>query len=111
MTMAIIILLGSIIVIAENDTKNSNETTDSKVKSLVLQKMTYPGFASEQKIEGDVYVSFEFNKDGKINVVQTNSASPELQDYVVEKLKAIKFAKEDIEIGHAYNIKITFKLY
>jgi len=111
MTMAIMIILSSIVVMAENDSKNSSESTDSKVKSLVMKEMTYPTFASEQKIEGEVYVSFEFNKDGKINVIGTNSVSPELEKYVVEKLNTIKFSAEDIEVGHAYNIKITFMLY
>jgi len=96
---------------AGNDNENNLSVNEAKVKSTIMKEMTYPNFASEQKIEGVVYVSFEFNKDGKMTIIKTNSASPALENYVVEKLKSINFITEDIEIGHEYNMKFTFKLY
>ncbi|MBT3303543.1 MAG: hypothetical protein HOD63_11220 [Bacteroidetes bacterium] len=92
---------------AVNDTEESKE---SSVKQAIKLEIDYPEFAIENKIEGEVLVSFEVNKDGKIDVLRTNSVYKELEGYVIEKMKSITVHADDAEIGKVYNMKISFKL-
>ena len=107
----VLIFSGVLTAMADNDKKDESAGTDSKVKNLIMKEMTYPTFASEQNVQGEVYVSFEFNKDGKVDVLRSNSANPALEKYVIEKLKTLQMMKEDVEVQHVYNMKFTFTLY
>jgi len=90
-----------------NDSDNANET---KVKQTVISQITYPDFAKEQKIEGDVLVSFKVSKDGKVVVLSSNSSEVKLQNYVVEKMKTVNLSSVDVEEGFVYNVKFSFQL-
>jgi TonB family protein len=98
-------------VLHAKDRNKAEESKESMVKETILHKISYPAFASEQNIEGDVYVSLTIDKDGKVNILRTNSAIPELKDCVVEQLQKMKFETENIEDGKVFNFKFTFKLY
>lgn len=92
---------------ATNNTENNDE---SKVKEAIKQEITYPEFAIEAKLEGEVLVSFTVNKDGKIDILRTNSVYKELESYVVEKMKTMTVSADEAEIGKTYNMKFSFKL-
>jgi TonB family protein len=88
----------------------SDEEKESNVKKAIKQEVVYPEFAIEEKLEGEVLVSFTVNKDGKIDVLRTNSVYKELEGYVIEKMKTMTVNADDAEIGKTYNMKISFKL-
>ncbi|MBC8343102.1 MAG: hypothetical protein ISR55_04115 [Bacteroidetes bacterium] len=89
---------------------NTDEIKDSKVKQAIINEITYPEFAINNKIEGDVFVSFLVNKDGKIRIIRTNSIFNNLESYVIEKMKTMTIKVDDVEIGKTYDMKFSFKL-
>lgn len=111
LVLTVLVVLIGVNVSFAKDNKKSIETKESRVKEMVSHKIKYPAFASEQKIEGEVYVSFTVKNDGKVNIIRTNSANEELGNYVVEKLQSISFKQTDIEEGKTFNMKFVFELY
>ncbi|HPD65021.1 MAG TPA: hypothetical protein P5050_02675 [Bacteroidia bacterium] len=111
--LAFLVMLVSVSNTEAKDKKNkSNEAnTEMKFKQTIIQKIKYPTFASEQKLEGDVFVSFEVNKDGRINVLQSNSTNLQLETYVIEKLNELNYPFEDVTEAKIYNMKFSFRLY
>lgn len=114
--LLILIVLASLvnmneIVAKDKKPKNSETTSEMKFKQTITNKITYPTFASERKIEGDVYVSFEVNKDGRIIVLKSNATHPELESYVIQKLNEMDYPYEDSVTEKIYYMKFAFRLY
>jgi hypothetical protein len=106
---ALFTLVGFSVLYAKDRSKNE-KSKEVNVKKTISHEISYPAFASEQNIEGDVYVSFNIDQDGKVNILRTNSAIPELKDYVEGKLRKKEFETNNNEVGKTYIMKFTFKL-
>lgn len=91
--------------------KENENNNEAQVKNYVISKIGYPTFAQEQKIEGDVYVSFKIGKDGKVEIEKSNATNQKLESYVVKKLQTMDLSSVNPEVGYLYNIKFSFKLY
>jgi hypothetical protein len=111
LVLTVLVALIGINVSYAKDSKKKDETKESRVKELVLQEVRYPSFASEQKIEGTVYVSFTIDNQGKISVLRFNAENQELANYVVEELKVMNINSDDVENEKIYNMKFVFDLF
>lgn len=50
--------------------------------------LSYP-LLTRQDMNGEVYVSFVINKEGRIEVIECSSANPKLKEFVLRKLARI----------------------
>lgn len=60
-------------------------------------------------LEGTVEVSFKIDASGRVEVLSINATSPQLADYVINKLKKIKLDKGDPQIGQVVKYRFVFK--
>lgn len=109
--LTLIVFTGiSFLSVAKDSPKNDNKT-ESQTTQVLMKQMDYPTFAKEKKIEGDVYVSFTLNKDGRIENICANSSSELLKNYVVEKLQASNIPGTIADATQVFYIKFSFRLY
>lgn len=64
---------------------------------------------AEQKLQGEVEVSFKIGLDGKADILSIVSENPALVDYVKNKLKKIQLQKGDINIDEIITYRFVFK--
>ncbi|MBX2972109.1 MAG: hypothetical protein KF797_03315 [Flavobacteriales bacterium] len=50
--------------------------------------LSYP-LLTRENMNGEVYVSFAVNKEGRLQVIECSSANPKLKEYVLRKLARI----------------------
>lgn len=84
--------------------------TKKEVISKVKKEMTYPEFAINEKIEGDVWVAFRVDDEGNFQVYQANSANQELKELVIKKLEKITPPEIGAAKNELYQMKFSFKL-
>ena len=77
-----------------------------EIKSLV----TYPSFAREKGLEGFVLISFDYDELGRLRVIEANSNSVELKDYVVKRLLELDLCSHARKPGKVYNMRFDFRL-
>jgi selenocysteine lyase/cysteine desulfurase len=63
----------------------------------------------QPNIDGLVEVSFKIDASGKIQIVHINSTSPQLTEYVVNKLSKIKLSNETAPDGKVITYRFVFK--
>ncbi len=81
------------------------------VKQAVKIEIGYPDFAIEDRIEGNVLVSFTVGDNGKIILNQINSPDIELKNYVAEKLQRMQLEEtKQYNENDIYTIKFSFIL-
>jgi hypothetical protein len=105
----IMIILASMVLLTAGTGKvNAGNPKHFSIDRLLKKEITYPDFARSQKLEGMVLVSFSLNPDGTINIQLTNESSATLKDYVVSKLKSLRFATSSGGDNKTYNVKFVF---
>jgi len=85
------------------------ELTDV-IKKAINEKVKYPEFAIEKKINGVVVVEFKINQKGNLEVKRMNSVQPELQEYVRKQLETICFNPVTVDTNQLYYYKFNFDL-
>lgn len=88
----------------------SASSTKTEVIEKVKKEMTYPEFAIKEKLEGDVWVAFRVDDEGKFQVYQANSANPTLKEIVVSELEKIAPPEIGLSSNELYQMKFSFKL-
>lgn len=63
----------------------------------------------QPNMDGLVEVSFKIDLSGKIQIVHINSTSPQLTEYVVNKLSKIKLASDMEGSGKLITYRFVFK--
>jgi hypothetical protein len=63
----------------------------------------------EPNLDGVVEVSFRLDNLGKVQILNINSTSPQLSDYVIKKLSKIQLASSNSEIGKIIKYRFVFK--
>jgi hypothetical protein len=79
-----------------------------KEAQLVSNSISYPAFAKENSLQGDVTVIFGIDEQGGLKVFSASSKVPVLADYVSSNFSDLKF--ENLEKGKLYRIVISFNL-
>lgn len=63
----------------------------------------------EPRIDGVVEVSFKIDSEGKIQILNINSTSPQLADYVIKKLSKVKLEQGSSQTGKVIKYSFVFK--
>ena len=61
---------------------------ERSLERALNNNLSYP-LLERENMNGDVYVSFVINKEGRIEVIDCRSANERLKDYVLRKLARI----------------------
>ncbi|MDD5570606.1 MAG: energy transducer TonB [Bacteroidales bacterium] len=88
----------------------ANNISTEEIRESIVEKVTYPDFAKEESIQGNVNVTFGFNEDGSLIIYSVVSDQTELADYVKKTISNFKFADNNIDRDKTYRIVIAFKL-
>lgn len=87
---------------------------EAEVKLLFKNALVYPNEAIEEKVEGDVFINYRINTEGKLIDYEFNSSSPEiLQEAALNVFKRIlweKYPNEPKSRESEEKIRISFKL-
>lgn len=63
----------------------------------------------EPNLDGVVEVSFKLDNQGKVQILNINSTSPQLADYVIKKLNKIQLENSNSELGKIIKYRFVFK--
>lgn len=74
-------------------------------KELQEKKSTDPG----PNLDGVVEVSFKIDNLGKVQILNINSTSPQLSDYVLKKLGKIQLEQGNSQLGKVIKYRFVFK--
>lgn len=64
---------------------------------------------AQPNMDGVVEVSFKIDGEGKIQIVDLVSTSPQLSEYVLKKLAKIQINEQSAESGKVIKYRFTFK--
>ena len=87
----------------------SNKPNIEQVRQTIANHISYPEFAKEKLMQGNVKVFFGINNDSKLVVYSATSVYKELSDYVNENMTLLEV--NDLEADKIYSIVITFSLH
>lgn len=76
----------------------------------IRELVEYPQFAQAQKLEGFVLVSYEYDNAGNLQVLEANSNSLLLKDYVIARLRSLELCTHARKPGKVYNMRFDFRL-
>lgn len=109
-SMKIKIATALVILIAFFGTSSyaANKPGVDQVRENIASHISYPAFAKENSIQGNVKVIFGLDNESKLIVYSSTSRNMELADYVSENISSLEV--KDLEIGKLYSIVITFSL-
>ena len=88
----------------------TSKPTNNSLESKIAKEISYTKEIKEQNIQGFVLVSVLFNENGEFEIENVNSSNNTLKDYVVSKLKSLKFKKDDIGEQKNVSLKFNFKI-
>ncbi|MFM9005013.1 MAG: hypothetical protein ACKOSR_05850, partial [Flavobacteriales bacterium] len=77
--------------------------------NAVAQKNPTKSEQQQPNMDGLVEVSFKIDAAGKIQIVHINSTSPQLTEYVVNKLSKIKLSSDAAPDGKVITYRFVFK--
>lgn len=63
----------------------------------------------EPNMDGVVEVSFKIDSEGKVQIINMNSTSPQLAEYVIKKLSKIQLQQGDSQVGKIIRYRFVFK--
>lgn len=80
-------------------------------KKAIAKTIKYPSFASENSLEGTIWVSLEVSEEGVMNVTASNrTCCQEFLNEVVKQLDGKKIKKFDSNMVGEHHIKMVFQL-
>ena len=109
-TLLVSILLVVGMAVAFGSQPEPKEAQATKLRKEVYQKVKYPAVASENEVEGDVWVSFKVDEKGKIKVHDASSLEKSLRDDVVKQLNKMKVSPDLHNSEDLYLMKFKFEL-
>ena len=79
---------------------------NDEVRSLV----SFPQFARDEGLQGFVLISFDYDETGDLHVIEVNSNSDELKDYVITRLTELDLCSHARKPGLVYYMRFDFRL-
>lgn len=96
---------------AENPPSGENSSYYTTMMLNEIRALVdYPDFAREFNIEGFVLVSFTYNSNGTLNVLETNTNSEALKKHVITRLGQLEMCTYAKNPKKTYNMRFDFKL-
>jgi TonB family protein len=81
------------------------------INSFIKEKLQYPITALKDRIEGNVFISFWVEKDGKTsNHRVVKGVRSDLDNEALRILKLLVFAKSGMQNGNPVRVKYTLKV-
>ena len=105
-TKTLLIAMLAFFAVSSINASNTKKEIISKIK----KEMRYPELAISEHLEGDVWVAFRVDDEGKFQVFQSNSANQQLKELVVKKIEEMTPAETETSPNELYHVKFTFKL-
>lgn len=100
-----IFLLGLVLV------PNLSKAETIPFKKAIAKTVKYPAFASEQGIEGIVYIAMNITDEGIIEVKETNySCCKKFVDKVIKQIDGKKMKSFSPEMAGLHNVKFDFSI-
>jgi hypothetical protein len=72
--------------------------------------VSYPAFAKEEGIEGFVLISYDYDNTGSLRVLECNTNSLMLKNYVISRLSSIDLCSYARKPGLVYSMRFDFRL-
>lgn len=82
----------------------------SDLSKNIQKNFVYPENAIKQNLQGDVWVAFKVDDEGKIEVFQANSSDNYLKEEVVRAIENMKPEQLGIYKNELYYCKISLRL-
>ena len=79
-------------------------------KQEIADHLTYPDFATENLIEGEVWMKVTVDEKSTVKIVELSATQPELGTYVKEELSDLTIKDKSFEVGSVYFMKVKFDL-
>jgi hypothetical protein len=98
-----ILFLAGKMYAAKELAQSKNHLGNQKEKTEI--KTTDP----EPNVNGVVEVSFKIDAAGKVQVMSMNATSPQLAEYVMQKLNKIQLQQVSAELGKIIHYRFVFK--
>jgi outer membrane biosynthesis protein TonB len=83
----------------------------STSRDCILSQVPYPDFARKQQLEGGVTVRFLFDEYGHVQVLESCSNSPELEQYVVQRMAQLELKNCVVDVNKDYYMRFMFRLF
>ncbi|MBL0315531.1 MAG: hypothetical protein IPP69_07010 [Flavobacteriales bacterium] len=85
----------------------SGQSVVQEKNRKVIEK-NIPG-EQEPNLDGVVEVSFKIDQLGKVQILNINSTSPQLSEYVIKKLSKIQLSEGNTQVGKVIKYRFVFK--
>lgn len=106
-----IILITTALLLGFLFSTNKVSAKTNTFSSAISKTIKYPAFASENKVEGTVWVSLMVADDGTMSVVESNhTCCAKLSDKVIAQLDGKKLKNFDDSMVGLHHVKLVFKL-
>jgi len=91
--------------------EDNNPVMRETVKNWVMNHLTYPNKAIENKKEGIVFVSFVVDENGKVEQAQVEQGvSEELDAEALRVVKGMELDFKQTSIGKTYILPVKFEI-
>jgi len=79
-------------------------------KQAIADHLTYPKFAKNSMIEGEVWIEVTLDENSTVRIVDLSATNPELGTYVREELSDLTIENSTFKAGNIYFMKVKFDL-
>jgi len=106
-----IILITTALLLGFLFSSNKTSARTNSFNTAIGKTIKYPAFASENKIEGTVWVSLMVAEDGTMSVLESNhTCCAKLSDKVIAQLDGKKLKNFDDSMVGLHHVKLVFRL-
>ena len=104
-----IFLLGLFLTPQQSFAKEKTEKTE--FEKAISSSIKYPAFASENKLEGTIWIDMTISEEGIMTVKASNhSCCKEFVDNVIEQIDGKKIKKFNPDMVGVHNVKFSFSI-
>jgi hypothetical protein len=89
-------------------TSTKRSALERELDRALNKHLTYPATAKTD-MTGEVYVSFVIDKQGRLEVLECNSANNDLKEYVLRKLQRIDIGDNPDGVWKTTHLRIAFR--
>ena len=82
----------------------------SHLKEVITDQLTYPDFAEDNYIEGEVWMKVCVTDASVIKIVDISSTNQKLGNYVKKELSSLYVEKPGCKAGQVFYLKVKFDL-